>query len=44
MATGSKRDAEILSVEEVYKDKFLKMEMINWKDEDGKEVSLIFVA
>jgi ADP-ribose pyrophosphatase len=31
---------EILSVEELKTDaKWLKMEKINWKDQDGKEVS-----
>lgn len=40
MSSDTKREAEIISTEEVYKDKFLKMEMINWRDEDGKEVRL----
>ena len=42
-AMTSKQLPKILSTEEAKVDgvKWLKMEKINWKDEDGKEVSLL---
>lgn len=44
-SSSSKKLPEIISVDELKIDaKFLKLERINWKDEEGKEVSFSLLS